>query len=32
MVQQGRAIFVPIDFFKDAPVKDCDVYYIRHVL
>ncbi|KAJ7487261.1 S-adenosyl-L-methionine-dependent methyltransferase [Mycena galericulata] len=27
-----RVAFLPIDFFKETPVKGCDVYYIRHVL
>lgn len=27
-----QAEFVPIDFFKDVPVKDCDYYYIRYIL
>ncbi|GJE93466.1 O-methyltransferase [Phanerochaete sordida] len=31
-IQEERTTFVPIDFFKGAPVKDCDVYYIRHIL
>jgi hypothetical protein len=20
--------FVPLDFFKDSPVQDCDIYYV----
>ncbi|KAJ7913390.1 S-adenosyl-L-methionine-dependent methyltransferase [Mycena leptocephala] len=24
--------FVPLDFFKDSPVQDCDIYYVRHVM
>ncbi|KAJ7214521.1 S-adenosyl-L-methionine-dependent methyltransferase [Mycena pura] len=24
--------YIPFDFFKESPVKGCDVYYIRHVL
>lgn len=31
-VQQGRARFLPIDFFKDIPVKGCDYYYIRQIM
>ncbi|KAJ6501494.1 S-adenosyl-L-methionine-dependent methyltransferase [Mycena vitilis] len=27
-----RVQYVPLDFFKESPVEDCDVYYIRHVL
>ncbi|KAJ7127080.1 S-adenosyl-L-methionine-dependent methyltransferase [Mycena epipterygia] len=27
-----RVEFVPLDFFSGTPVKDCDVYYVRHVL
>nr|P0CT90.1 RecName: Full=3-O-methyltransferase 2; Short=Mtrase 2 [Phanerochaete chrysosporium RP-78] len=31
-IQDGRTSFVPIDFFRDIPVRNCDVYYIRHIL
>ncbi|KAJ7178588.1 S-adenosyl-L-methionine-dependent methyltransferase [Mycena crocata] len=27
-----RIEYVPLDFFNGAPVKDCDFYYLRHVL
>ncbi|KAJ6501501.1 S-adenosyl-L-methionine-dependent methyltransferase [Mycena vitilis] len=27
-----RVQYVPLDFFKESPMEDCDVYYIRHVL
>ncbi|KAJ7931437.1 S-adenosyl-L-methionine-dependent methyltransferase [Mycena leptocephala] len=27
-----RVQFVPLDFFSGTPVKDCDIYYLRHVL
>ncbi|EKM57114.1 uncharacterized protein PHACADRAFT_92239 [Phanerochaete carnosa HHB-10118-sp] len=32
MIQQARTAFIPIDFFKDAPVKDCNIYYIHNIL
>ncbi|KZT21972.1 S-adenosyl-L-methionine-dependent methyltransferase [Neolentinus lepideus HHB14362 ss-1] len=31
-VDGDRVSFLPIDFFKDTPAPDCDVYYARHVL
>ncbi|KAJ7482294.1 S-adenosyl-L-methionine-dependent methyltransferase [Mycena galericulata] len=27
-----RVEFIPLDFFKETPVKGSDIYYIRHVL
>ncbi|KAJ6505928.1 S-adenosyl-L-methionine-dependent methyltransferase [Mycena vulgaris] len=27
-----RVQFIPLDFFSGTPAKDCDVYYVRHVL
>ncbi|EPQ51546.1 S-adenosyl-L-methionine-dependent methyltransferase [Gloeophyllum trabeum ATCC 11539] len=31
-LEKDRVAFVPIDFFRDTPVRDCDIYYARHVL
>ncbi|KAF8830942.1 hypothetical protein HHX47_DHR1000114 [Lentinula edodes] len=31
-VQKERVKFVPFDFFKDAPVQGCDIYYVRRIL
>ncbi|KAF9014286.1 S-adenosyl-L-methionine-dependent methyltransferase [Cyathus striatus] len=31
-VKTEQIRFVPLDFFKDSPEKDCDFYYLRHVL
>ncbi|KAF8577159.1 S-adenosyl-L-methionine-dependent methyltransferase [Ramaria rubella] len=31
-VQNQRVEFVSMDFFKEAPVANCDFYYLRHVL
>ncbi|KAJ4478425.1 S-adenosyl-L-methionine-dependent methyltransferase [Lentinula aciculospora] len=31
-VQKGRVQFLPFDFFKDAPVKGCDIYYLSFIL
>ncbi|KAF9479524.1 S-adenosyl-L-methionine-dependent methyltransferase [Pholiota conissans] len=31
-IEDQRVEFVPIDFFKDQPVANCDFYYLRHVL
>lgn len=28
-IEQQRVDFVPFDFFKDIPVKGCDIYYVR---
>jgi len=32
VIASQRINFVPLDFFKESPVKDCDFYYMRHVL
>ncbi|KAJ6544755.1 S-adenosyl-L-methionine-dependent methyltransferase [Mycena vulgaris] len=29
---RDRVQYVPLDFFKGSPVRDCDFYYLRHVL
>lgn len=31
-VEEKRIDFVPLDFFKDIPVKGQNVYYVRHVI
>ncbi|KAF9479519.1 S-adenosyl-L-methionine-dependent methyltransferase [Pholiota conissans] len=31
-IEEQRIEFVPLDFFKDQPVANCDFYYLRHVL
>ncbi|KAF7986472.1 hypothetical protein HWV62_31261 [Athelia sp. TMB] len=31
-IQCNRMSFEPIDFFKEAPIKDQDIYYLRHVV
>ncbi|KJA18248.1 hypothetical protein HYPSUDRAFT_79252 [Hypholoma sublateritium FD-334 SS-4] len=31
-VEKKRVEFVPIDFFADQPVTNCNFYYLRHVL
>ncbi|KAJ3794479.1 S-adenosyl-L-methionine-dependent methyltransferase [Lentinula aff. detonsa] len=31
-VQNKRVQFVPFDFFKNAPVKGCDIYYLSFIL
>ncbi|KAH7874886.1 S-adenosyl-L-methionine-dependent methyltransferase [Lentinula edodes] len=31
-VQKERVKFVPFDFFKDAPVRGCDIYYLSFIL
>ncbi|TFK48868.1 S-adenosyl-L-methionine-dependent methyltransferase [Heliocybe sulcata] len=31
VIEAGRVTFVPIDFFKDRPVPECDIYYVRQV-
>ncbi|KDQ49688.1 hypothetical protein JAAARDRAFT_212075 [Jaapia argillacea MUCL 33604] len=32
VVKEDRVAFVPLDFFNGVPVKDCDIYYLSHVL
>ncbi|KAJ7634566.1 S-adenosyl-L-methionine-dependent methyltransferase [Roridomyces roridus] len=27
-----RVEHIPFDFFKDSPVKDCDIYYLAHIV
>lgn len=29
-VQNKLVEFVPFDFFKDAPVSECDIYYVGY--
>lgn len=31
-VATGRVSFLPIDFFMQSPVPDCDYYYLHHIL
>ncbi|KAI0081995.1 S-adenosyl-L-methionine-dependent methyltransferase [Panus rudis PR-1116 ss-1] len=32
LVQKGRVDFVPIDFLSQSPVRDCDVYFVKHII
>lgn len=31
-LERQRATLVPIDFFKEAPVPGCDVYYMKNIM
>ncbi|KAI0066568.1 S-adenosyl-L-methionine-dependent methyltransferase [Artomyces pyxidatus] len=31
-VQRGQIAFVPIDFLKESPVPEQDIYYMRHII
>ena len=30
-IEEGRVEIKTIDFFKDSPLKDCDVYYVSNL-
>ncbi|CAL1708127.1 unnamed protein product [Somion occarium] len=32
IVDQGRVSFVPIDFIKQSPVPEQDIYYLKHII